>query len=135
MSDQYLLDSSNEDNLFHPSHPILGAHGIQGQQVVLVVHQPLPAQHGLEHCRRSPSTSDDVGYDDDEDDDEVDEEEEEEEEDGKAQQAMSVCWRPSAKRPLEDTSDDDEDGQVVCRKRAVPTFRPYRRAFHSSDED
>ena len=133
VSDQYLLDSNNEDDLFYPSHPVLGVNGNQGQQVVPVASQPAPAQHGLGHFRRSPSTSEDDG-DDDADEADDDDGDDDDDEDGKPPQDICGRWRPVKKRPLEDTSDE-EDGEIVCRKRAVPTFHPYRLAFHSSDED
>ena len=119
VSDQYLLDSSNEDDLFYPSHPVLGMKGALGDKTVPIAGQQQQQQQHHQHRRLPPANPTDDA--DDESDDNI--------------APPLHRWRPQAKRPLDDTSSDDEDGEMVCRPRKVPSTQPSKRAFLSSDED
>ena len=119
VSDQYSLDSDDEDDLFFVGHPILDVKGAPGYKAVPIVGQQQQKQQHHQHRRLPPANPTDDADD---------------ESNGNIAPPLHR-WRPQAKRPLDDTSSDDEDGEMVCRPRKVPSTRPSKRAFLSSDED
>ena len=114
VSDQYSVYSDDGDDLFFVGHPVLDVKGAPGYKGVPVIGH----QQQQQQLRRLPPTNPD-----DEADDESD------------AAVPFQLWRPRAKRPLDDTSEEDEDGETVCRRRKVPSTRPSKRAVLSSDED